>query len=175
MDLGFLRFDMPMLVGSGERNYTTRLCAMDMVSFLECEPQISDKPKSVSEYLRQVVICINDKATANDRQKLWPYLPRLVGTMEAHQGLARKRNDAMFEIAQKKYDWKPLKGYEYASAAAEWVLHAHGIDAALDILDAGIRVMEPEQQPDWGERLELYRHRVGSLPAPMGSAVPAGQ
>lgn len=56
------------------------LCALEAVAWLDGQPH-SDRPRGVCEALRDFVVMMNDTAPSNElRQKLVPYLPRLIGT-----------------------------------------------------------------------------------------------
>ena len=61
------------------------LCAMEMVAYLERLPH-SDAPECTCLLLSEYVVKINDVCSDSDREKLKPYLPRLVGTVSpAHE------------------------------------------------------------------------------------------
>lgn len=54
-------------------------CSMEVVAWLAGEGH-TDSPLCASEVLRELVIGINDSWAAEDRQRLRPYLPSMVGT-----------------------------------------------------------------------------------------------
>ena len=56
------------------------LCAMEMVAFME-RLEHSDRPSCTCPVIAGFVRRINDSMNDKDRQRLLPYLPRLVGTV----------------------------------------------------------------------------------------------
>ena len=55
------------------------MCVMEAVAYVAGEPH-SDHPKCASRVLTNLLIGLNDRWNANDRQLLKPYIPKLVGT-----------------------------------------------------------------------------------------------
>jgi len=80
--------ELPQLgVGAHDAN-SKRLCALELVSFMERLPH-SDHPACTCELLGAYVRQLNDRLDEVGRQRLLPYLPRLVGTADDGFGLAR--------------------------------------------------------------------------------------
>lgn len=77
-------FKFELSVGA-HRSPQTGLCAMEAVAWLEGEPH-TDSPRCVDPVISMFVLEINDRANSQDRQRLIPYLPRLVGTAETNNG-----------------------------------------------------------------------------------------
>jgi hypothetical protein len=55
------------------------MCVMEAVAYVAGEP-FSDHPKCASRVLTDFLIGLNDRWSADDRQLLKPFIPRLVGT-----------------------------------------------------------------------------------------------
>jgi hypothetical protein len=64
------------------------MCAMEWISYLAGEEH-TDAPQCVDPVLRQFGILLNDVLPDDLRQRLRPYLARMIGT--AHDGRARER------------------------------------------------------------------------------------
>lgn len=60
------------------------LCALELVAFLDGEPH-TDRPRCACELVSAFVRSINDNMPDDARQKLLPYLPRLIGTVSDHE------------------------------------------------------------------------------------------
>ncbi len=66
------------------------LCLMQMVSWFSGEDvlykneqsYISDHPKCASPYLATVGICLNDSADDEQRQRLWPFVWKLIDSVD---------------------------------------------------------------------------------------------
>jgi hypothetical protein len=58
------------------------MCAMELVAFLDGAPH-TDRPRCTSEAIADFVRHINDHMPDDIRQRLLPYLPRLIGTASA--------------------------------------------------------------------------------------------
>jgi hypothetical protein len=70
----------PYLLAHGSHpNPEDGRCAMEWVSYLAGEVH-SDKPVCVSPFLREMGIALNDRWDEETRQKLRPYLARMIGT-----------------------------------------------------------------------------------------------
>jgi hypothetical protein len=65
-----------------------KYCAMELVAYLAGEPH-SANPKCASRALTDFLINLNDTWTEVDRQKLKPFLPRVIGTAGDGQEHAR--------------------------------------------------------------------------------------
>lgn len=62
------------------------MCAMEAVSWIMGEDH-NDHPATVSPIIRHIVVYLNDALPDIDRQRLKPYLPRLIGTAwDGHEG-----------------------------------------------------------------------------------------
>lgn len=66
------------------------LCIMEAVAWLEGEPH-SDTPKCASKVVSWLAMVINDHLPHAERQKLVPYIPRLVGTASPEHERERAR------------------------------------------------------------------------------------
>lgn len=63
-------------------------CAMEVVAWLAGEGH-TDAPECASHVLRRYTIALNDRWTTPDRQRLKPYLPRMIGTSNDGKDLRR--------------------------------------------------------------------------------------
>ncbi len=65
--------------GGGHDDFDEGHCSMELVAWMAGEGW-TDAPKCASPVLREYVISLNDQWSSEQRQKLAPYLPRMVGT-----------------------------------------------------------------------------------------------
>lgn len=72
------------------------LCAMEAVAWLEGLPH-SDRPECTDETIAAYVRWLNDELDHISRQKLVPYLPRLVGTVTNDQDVIKARKDYLLK------------------------------------------------------------------------------
>lgn len=70
---------LPLLAAGSHRTPEAGLCAMEMVAFMERLPH-NDSPPCTCRVLTRYVQTLNDALYNPERQRLLPYLPRLVGT-----------------------------------------------------------------------------------------------
>lgn len=68
-----------MLAKGGHGSFHSGACAMEWVSYLAGEG-FTDDPECASPVLRTFTIGLNDQWDSEQRQKLAPFLPRMVGT-----------------------------------------------------------------------------------------------
>jgi hypothetical protein len=70
-----------LLAGTHADTGTTgRGCFMNVIAYLNGEPQITDKSKCVCPIIREVAIYANDYASNEDRPKLLPFITRAMGS-----------------------------------------------------------------------------------------------
>lgn len=79
---------LPSLQSGSHDSASAGLCAMEMVAFMERLPH-SDSPPCTCPVLAAYTRGINDMLPDADRQRLLPYLPRLVGTVSPQHEQAR--------------------------------------------------------------------------------------
>ena len=75
---------------SGAHGPGTGYCVMELIAYLQDQPW-SDAPPCVAPTLRRYAIVLNDRAPDDVRQRLLPYVDRLVGTAPESQELAQRR------------------------------------------------------------------------------------
>ena len=75
-------FDNVVLEKGSHADVSKGVCAMELVSWLAGEPH-SDHPVCVSPVISAFVIRLNDAWDDVTRQKLKPYLKRMIGTANA--------------------------------------------------------------------------------------------
>src|ERR1700676_5377451 len=79
---------LPQLKTGAHTDPLDGLCAMEMVAFIERLPH-SDKPPCTCPVIGAYVRRLNDNMSAEERQSLLAYLPRLVGTVSKKHELER--------------------------------------------------------------------------------------
>lgn len=95
-------------------------CAMEWVAYLAGEKH-NDRPKCVSSFLRQFGMTLNDSLGDAKRQRLRPYLARMIGTND--DGL----DDVRAQLAVKWVNGLPITGVDPTlgtSAFSETMAHA---------------------------------------------------
>ena len=85
-----LDFNLPKLGGGCHEEGSDVLCAMEMVAFIERLPP-TDRPKCTEKFIADLVITTNDYADDVQRQRLWDYLPRVIGTENIDPNAAHER------------------------------------------------------------------------------------
>ena len=116
------------------------LCAMEAVAWLEGEPH-SDHPECVSPVLAAYTRRFNDRLGDADRQRLIPFLPKLVGTVAPELEQARAEYLAWQAVSVftpraldaggftehatrlrniPRYDWRAATRAADAAAEAAW-------------------------------------------------------
>lgn len=78
------------VLSKGSHKPNGKYCVMELVSVLAGEPW-GDKPTCVASTLRQYCITLNDRMPDDVRQRLLPYVPRLIGTAPESREVAQKR------------------------------------------------------------------------------------
>ena len=109
---------LPPLAGGAHLSPEYGLCAMEMVAYME-RLEHSDSPACTCPVIAAYVRQLNDLMPAEEREKLKPYLSRLVGTVSSQYALARAEYFAWAAIRQ----FAPI------------VLRASGINAEADLLE----------------------------------------
>jgi len=79
---------LPLLAAGKHASPDKGLCAMEMVAFIERLPH-SDMPECTCRVIGAFVRGFNDLMTDEERQRLIPYLPLLVGTVSPEHERAR--------------------------------------------------------------------------------------
>ena len=109
---------LPPLVEGAHLSPEYGLCAMEMVAYME-RLEHSDSPACTCPVIAAYVRQLNDLMPAEEREKLKPYLSRLVGTVSSQHTLARAEYFAWAAIRQ----FAPI------------ALRARGINAEADLLE----------------------------------------
>nr|MDQ5862759.1 hypothetical protein [Actinomycetota bacterium] len=95
----------------GEHNsFEDGHCAMEVVAWLAGEGH-TDAPECASRVLRNMTIGLNDAWDNGERQKLAPFLPRMVGT--GNDGLDEQRSYLALDWIIRTYTpvWLELAGH----------------------------------------------------------------
>ncbi len=80
MTIDFNKLTVFRLKRGKHRNAEKGVCAMEAVAWLEGLPH-SDAPECTCPVIASYVRTLNDNMSDNQRQRLVPYLPKLVGTV----------------------------------------------------------------------------------------------
>ena len=123
-----------LLKGSHEDTGTTgQGCAMNVIAYLNGEPQITDQSPCVCVTVRPIIIFANDFLPDDKRQKLIPFLIRAMGSATDDKAVILERlnhviifADKMSAIAAKyaEYAAESAKSAEYAAEYAEYAEYA---------------------------------------------------
>ncbi|MFZ9079266.1 MAG: hypothetical protein ACO23H_12090 [Alphaproteobacteria bacterium] len=120
---------LPKLSSGSHKEGSGSLCAMEMVAFMERLPH-SDAPECTCPVLASYTRTINDGMSDEERQKLLPILPMLVGTANKEMSLKR----AQFFATAAKERFVPMCGEEPSKV---W-------DEAIQVLVEAIE-LDPER------------------------------
>jgi hypothetical protein len=90
---------LPPLKAGKHDDPSDGLCAMEMVAFLERLPH-SDHPPCTCPIIGGFVRGLNDALDDDERERLLPYLPRLVGTVSFKHSAARGRAAVLDALTQ---------------------------------------------------------------------------
>ena len=91
---------LPQLESGAHDEGAGSLCAMEMVAYMERLPH-SDAPECTCPVLGSYVRTLNDNMDDEQRQKLLPVLPMLVGTV--NDELVVKRAELFAQAANKRF------------------------------------------------------------------------
>lgn len=128
---------LPPLKKGAHKDPSRGLCAMEMVAFLERLPH-SDRPPCTSPVIAQLVISVNDFFPDQQRARLLPWLPRVVGTVAPEFERVRA-----YEVLQAAFD--VLVGLHTPTFRH---LHVDGVRRAYPPWDYGRRLGEMELDRD---------------------------
>ena len=132
LDLDELHLD-----GGSHSSPEDGMCVMEAVAYFAHEPH-SDKPKCVSPAIGAFLRSWNDSMSAEDRQRLKPYIPKVVGTSTTAEDESTRAWMATDWLARTFTPaWLDLAGLgEHASA-----LRALGELTSAELADAAIPVI----------------------------------
>ncbi|HYJ22539.1 MAG TPA: hypothetical protein VEW07_11005, partial [Solirubrobacterales bacterium] len=102
------------LDNGGHSSFEDGHCAMELVSYLAAEP-FSAHPKCASRVLTSFLIRLNDGLPEDARQKLKPYLPKVIGTADDGQDEARAWLAADWTVRVALPTWLELNGTNEAA------------------------------------------------------------
>jgi len=91
---------LPPLEGGAHDEGSGSLCAMEMVAYMERLPH-SDSPECTCPVLASYVRTLNDNMNDEQRQKLLPILPMLVGTV--NDDLVVQRAEFFAQAANERF------------------------------------------------------------------------
>jgi hypothetical protein len=130
------------------------LCAMEWVALIAGEPH-TDKPECVSPLLRQFVIHLNDELADRPRQKLRPYLARMIGTKD--DGHEEARYLTFFRYLRENPPGETVQRKPVAAegrAATLWAAHAGNVAGAMgrvphELMEELLPLERLESVPEW--------------------------
>jgi hypothetical protein len=112
-------------------------CVMNVIAYLNGEPQITDKSECVCYVLRPLFIWFNDFLKDEDRHILIPYILRAMGSATDDPAKINRRLQLVVGFAQRQADYAKSADYaaEYAAKyaaeyAAEYAESAKSADYA---------------------------------------------
>ncbi len=145
MTIDFNKLTIFSLKRGAHNNAEEGVCAMEAVAWLEGLPH-SDSPECTCPVIASYVRTLNDNMGKTDRQRLVPYLPRLVGTVsrqherERAQYLAWQAIRVFAPIALRadKYteDAEKLENFEGSLASAASAAYAASANASANAAEA---------------------------------------
>ncbi len=117
---------LPPLKHGAHSSPEAGVCAMEMVAFLERLPH-SDAPECTCPVIAAYVRGINDMLPDGERNRLLPYLPRLVGTVAPQHQQARAEY----------LTWRAVRVFAPMALRAVGLYdHAAKLEAQTDLRDA---------------------------------------
>jgi hypothetical protein len=154
-----------LLKGTHENTAQTgQGCFMNVIAYLNGEPQITDQSPCVCVTVRPLAIKLNDAATDEQRKELIPFIERAMGSatkdrkvLEARTARMRQYGAECQEIINAwRVKMKAAKAYAYAHANANAYAHANAnayanayanakrlaAELKADIFNAGLRYLD---------------------------------
>lgn len=98
---GILDIIKPIRLLEGSHSDTAKTgsgCFMNVIAYLNGEPQITDQSPCVCRTIKNIAIWINDFLADGERGALLPFVQRAMGTATDDQVLIRLRLDALAEL-----------------------------------------------------------------------------
>lgn len=134
------------------------MCAMEVVALLNGGPH-TDHPRCACPIISGYVRHINDNIPDDQRQRLLPYLPRLVGSVSEDHEQAR----------HEYFAWQAVRVFAPAALRAQGyrrferqLENAKSLPRALDIAEAIQRGIIAQEGGDEPSPAQLAAHRAGS-------------
>jgi hypothetical protein len=144
-----MELESPMLVDlfepikllSGSHADTTRTgrgCFMNVIAYLNGEPQITDRSTCVCVVVRPIAIWINDYLTDSERHILLPYVERAMGSATCDRKELGKRAQRAARMAKEMLDIADADptAAGYATEAANAAANAAQATNAADVATA---------------------------------------
>jgi hypothetical protein len=129
-------------------------CFMNVIAYLNGEPQITDESPCVCVTVRRMAITLNDRGTDEQRQRLLPFVMRAMGSATKDEAVLRERTARLraygAECQEIIHAWRAEMKAAYADAYA----NAYAKKAARDfafakrdelkakLFDAGLRYLD---------------------------------
>ena len=150
MNKPIINLDTLTLKSGGHDNFAEGSCLLEAVSYIAGEPW-SDHPACVSPVLGAYGRRLNDRLNNEDRQKLKPFIPRLIGTAGDGQDEARGYLAADWAIRVVTPRWLDAAGLTVPAAE---------LRALQPIVDA--QTAEAAEEPARQARAEAWAARQKS-------------
>ncbi len=144
-------------------------CFMNVIAYLNGEPQITDQSPCVCVIVRPLCIRLNDLATDEQRPRLIPFIERAMGSATKDKDVIAERKRLIHQYGAQcqaaRYKWcdalkkRGISTAAFAATAATASDAAYAATAAAyaaayalkgDLFDAGIRFLDaalPQAQP----------------------------
>ena len=93
-------------------------CFMNVIAYLNGEPQITDNSPCVCFVVKPIAIWLNDYLTPEERQRLMPYIMRAMGSRSDDRAVFVPRAEAAARFARKCSDIAQASAESAASVAS---------------------------------------------------------
>ena len=155
-------------------------CVMQAASFLWDGSSWNDDPSCVNPILRDAAIRVNDLLDVDERQRLWPLVPRLMGTVTVewpsdNLAVAEGLMKAVRPDFYRAYAWGESPGVVATGVACTLVRHAASlvpegqlVDWLVALLDEYDRITGrtapwPVSEQRWAKLGEVMRDEMFAL------------
>ena len=127
---------IPLLKGShGDTNTTGQGCFMNVIAYLNGEPQITDQSPCVCVTIRPIAIFLNDFANDEQRQRLLPFVLRAMGTTTEDRAVMNLRIAAVVKYAE--FNARLAASYAASASSSAAASRREAIfQAGLDYLES---------------------------------------
>ncbi len=167
LDVQRLYDRVELVAGIGDPNLD-RFCVMSFVAFLAGE-WFGDRPKTASQVIRKLVIPLNDRMRDDERQRLKPFAPRIIGTNDGHDA---DRAEVVFAAVMGEILPKALR--EHGAPGDVALMTAAELARAVLCLDRRARMnVEHVLAARRDRRLDVLAKESGHLIATLADTAPS--
>jgi hypothetical protein len=126
-----------LLKGShADTGETGQGCVMNVIAYLNGEPQITDQSPCVCFVARPILIWLNDFLSDEDRQRMIPFIERAMGSRSDDPKIFVSRAEAAARFAQKCSEIAASAASAACAESAAWAADAASAARAADAADA---------------------------------------